>query len=287
MIDYKSLDLRDVKKIIFERQLKRFPHLKNFKESPYSYLKSRYYMYCSVVLVYYLLKSRVTPNMLSIVYCLCGVIGGILLSIPNIQYNIIGVFIFFNKNIFDWSDGNLAHIKYEPSVTGHILDVYGATIGSICLTIGLGFFAFNQSGHEFLIYIIAIIAFLHGEVYSSASKKIILQDFNKIVFQNKKDIHREKKINEKNSNTTINNNYPKLLSRLKFLLDERSRTVDFVLLLILIDIYYNYQLTFYIFLIISIRIFFRFILSFFFGVKSRWAELYVDELRKDIQLRND
>ena len=79
-------------------------------------------------------------------------LASILLSIPNFYLNILGVFIF-NKSILDWSDGHLARIKYKPTLTGHILDVYGGVINSIGLTIGLGFFAFNQSSHEFLIYL--------------------------------------------------------------------------------------------------------------------------------------
>ena len=60
-----------------------------------------------------------------------------------------------------------------------------------------------------------------------------------------------------------------------------------MLLLIIIDIYFNYNLTFYIFLIISLRIFIRFVASFFFGVRSKWAELYVDELKINYKLKND
>ena len=133
-MDYKTLSIKYVKKIVFDQQFKKFPYLNKFKENPYTYLKARYYMYCSVFLVYLLLRSRITPNMVTISYCLCGVIGGILLSIPNFHLNIIGVFIFFSKGILDWTDGQLARIKYKPTLTGHILDVYGATLNSIGLS---------------------------------------------------------------------------------------------------------------------------------------------------------
>ena len=51
-MDYKTLSIKDVKKIVFEQQFKKFPYLNKFKENPYTYLKARYYMYCSVFLVY-------------------------------------------------------------------------------------------------------------------------------------------------------------------------------------------------------------------------------------------
>ena len=88
------------------------------------------------------------------------VLGGILLSIPNLYLNIVGIIIFFNKGILDWSDGHLARIKYKSTIKGHILDVYGAYLNSIGFNIGLGFFVLNQTGHEYLIYIISTIAFL-------------------------------------------------------------------------------------------------------------------------------
>ena len=135
-MNYKVLKITDIKKFIFNHQFKRFPYLNKFKENPYTYLKARYYMYCSVLLVYYLVKSRITPNMVTIAYALCGIIGGVLLSVPNVNCNIAGIIIFFNKGILDWSDGHLARIKYKTSLKGHILDVYGAYVNSIGFNIG-------------------------------------------------------------------------------------------------------------------------------------------------------
>ena len=281
-MDYKTLSFKDVKKIIAQQRFQRFPYLKNFSKNPYSYLKGRYYMYCSFFLVYFLLRTRITPNMVTIAYCFCGVIGCILLSIPNFYLNIIGIFVFFNKSILDWSDGHLARIKYKPTLTGHILDVYGGVLNSIGLTVGLGFFALNQSGYEFLIYLIVIAACLHSEVFTSVGKKLILENLNKLIIQSKNDdVFIEQPIQEKNSVESIKVQYPNWLNYFKKFLDDRSRNVDFILLVIIIDIYYNFHLTFYIFLIISLRILIRSILSFFFGVKSKWAELFVEDLKRE------
>ena len=287
-MDYLILSIKDVKKIIFDQQFERFPYLDKFKENPYTYIKARYYMYSSVVLVYLLLRSRITPNMVTISYCLCGVIGGILLSIPNFYFNMIGIFIFFSKGILDWTDGHLARIKYKTTLTGHILDVYGAVLNSIGFTLGLGFFAFHQTNYEFLIYLIAIIAFLHSEVYTSAGKKIIIEDLSKILSNSKKTFNNiNKDTKQKHSLNTIKIKDPKWLNVFKDFFDDRARSIDFILLLVIIDIYFEYNFTFYIFLIISLRIFIRFIASFFFGVRSRWAELYVEELKMNHKFKND
>ena len=90
----------------------------------------------------------------------------------------------------------------------------------------------------------------------------------------------KKKNKEEDINENIKVKYPKWIKYFKKFLDDRSRNVDFILLVIIIDIYYNYQLTFYLFLIIFLRILIRFILTFFFGVKSKWAELFVEDLKK-------
>ena len=280
-MNHNKLSLKEIKKIIFEEEFRRFPYLDNFKRNPYTYCKARYYMYFSVLVVYVLIRSRITPNMVTIAYGLCGIIGGILLSIPNLYYNIIGVLVFFNKGILDWSDGHLARIKYEPTLTGHILDIYGATINSIGLRIGLGFFVINQTSYDFLIYFVAVIPFLHTELYSSASKKIILENLNSILSQNKNMKPNKEKIFEKENLNTTRIKHPEWLNFFKGIFDDNAKNVDLILLFIVIDIYTIYNFSFYIFLLISIKILIRFILSFIYGVRTRWAEMFINNLKID------
>lgn len=287
-MNHTNLKIKEIKELIFKQQFKRFPYLNEFKKNPYTYLKARYYMYCSVLLVYFLIRSRIKPNMVSIAYGFCGIAGGVLLSIPDLNYNIIGIIIFFNKGILDWSDGHLARIKYEPSMTGHILDIYGAKLNSAGLTIGLGFFVMNYTGYEFLIYLIAVIAFLNFELYISDAKKIIFDDFNKIINNNQTNVlktnkNRKKKIFSKSHKVE----YPGWIKNLAGFFDDRARSVDFILLIMIVDIYFNFSLSLYIFLIIFTRIFCRYILSFYFGVKSKWAEKAIAELEKNINLKKN
>ena len=57
-MDYKTLSFKDVKEIIAQQHLQRFPYLKNFSKNPYSYLKGRYYMYCSFFLFIFCLGPK-------------------------------------------------------------------------------------------------------------------------------------------------------------------------------------------------------------------------------------
>ena len=111
---------------------------------------------------------------------------------------------------------------------------------------------------------------------------MILESLDKLIFQTKSNgDFDEKKYKEKSINESIKIKYPKWLNYFKKFLDDRSRNVDFILLIIIIDICYNFHLTFYLFLIIFFRILIRFISSFFFGVKSKWAEQFVEDLKKE------
>ncbi len=279
-MNYKILKIKDIKKFIFKRQLKRFPYLNEFKKNPYTYLKARYYMYCSVILVFFLLKSRITPNMVTVIYGLCGIIGCVLLAIPNIYYNIAGIIIFFNKSIFDWSDGYLARIKYKTTLKGHILDSYGAHLNSIGFNIGLGFFVLNQSGYDILIYPIATIPFLYFGIPTLLGKNLILDELrtNKIkdIFIKHNIYNISKKHNKKNNKTK----YPKWIIFFKGFMDDRARTVDFILFSMIIDIYLNYNFSFYLFLVWYTKHLFRFFLLTYSGIKSNWDERVIIEIKK-------
>ena len=279
-MNYKVLKIIDIKKFIFKHQFKRFPYLNDFGKNPYTYLKARYYMYCSVMLVYLLAKSRITPNMVTIVYGLCGIVGGVLLSVPNVYYNIAGIIIFFNKGILDWSDGHLARIKYKTSLKGHILDVYGAYVNSIGFNIGLGFFVLNQTGYEFLIYPIASIAFLYGGLPTLLGKNIILDELRRNKIQNIIINHNINYSNKKKYLKNSKTKYPKWIIFFKGFLDDRARSVDFILLVMIIDICFNNEFSFYLFLILYIKNLFRFILLFFNGVNSNWPESALIDIKK-------
>ena len=265
---------KEIKRFTFNHQLKKFPFLKDFYKNPYTYVKGRYYMYGSVVLLFALLRSNIRPNTVTLLYVLCGLIGGLLLAIPNYYCNIAAVIIFFNKGILDWSDGHLARIKFKTTLTGHILDEYGAVINSICLTIGLGFFAMHKSDLLFLMYLIPIAPLLHGTMFVSFGKVVMFNNLDDLLIDKarKKD---PKKIN--NSNKSLYSvAYPSILNRLSNILDDRARSVDFILLIVLCDIYLNSYNSIYIFLLLLLKLFIMFFLSLYYGIKYKRAEASIN-----------
>ena len=268
--------IRDLRKYQYDYHKENFPFAFNFIKNPYSFLKARFYMESSAVFVWFLLKTNIKPNTVTIIYGIAGIITGILLSIPNYYTVIIALFIAFTKGILDWSDGHLARLKYEPSLTGQILDEYGASLNSIGLIIGLGFFAMHQSGYELLIYVIPILPFLHGEKFTSFGKNIILNNMDSLLI---KDDDRVKFENHKIKNKK-SSKYPSVLMRFSGFFDDRARSVDFILLIIVIDIYYDTNATLYILLLILLRLCIQFVFSFVYGVKFKWAEGIVASLNR-------
>ena len=92
--------------------------MNNFILNPYTYLKSKFYVEGSSLLILICIKLGVKPNTITAIYTLLGLIGGILLCIPNDACNVIGVIIFFSKGIVDWTDGGVAKIINQISKFG-------------------------------------------------------------------------------------------------------------------------------------------------------------------------
>ena len=121
---------KDIRSERYSYLNEKFPSL--FKiTSPYSWLKSIFYCEASAILVCMLLKTRIKPNTITAIYGILGIVGCIFMSVPNNNYIIIGLIIAFTKGILDWSDGQYARIIKETSITGHILDIYGAYLNSL------------------------------------------------------------------------------------------------------------------------------------------------------------
>ena len=275
-----KISLRELKVIIFEQQFSKFPYLNDFSTNPYTFLKARYYMYSSVLLVYVLLKTNITPNMVTIAYGVSGVIGGVLLAVPNIYFNIAAVLVFFNKGILDWSDGHLARLKYSPTLTGHILDEYGASINSIGLIMGVGFFSINQTGYTFLMYPIAIAGFLHSEKYTSFGKNVILSQLNKLMTE-REAVACDSTVASQGISENHAIKFHWIISIFRNILDDRARSVDLVLVIVLLDCYFNYSLTLYVFLLFFLKLSAQFVLSIIVGVRSKWAESVIDNISKN------
>jgi len=272
------LSLSELKKVMFSFELKKFPYLNNFSSNPYTYIKARYYMYSSVLLVFALLRTRITPNSVTIVYALLGIVVGVLLSIPNFYCNLLAVFIAFNKGILDWSDGHLARIKYKASLTGHLLDEYGAALNIIGFYIGLGFFVVHQTGYHFLIYTIPLIVFFNGEQFRTSASVSIINSLSEIIKTEKNNTSIANEVSDTNSKENLKR-FLEWITKFGLILDGRARSTDLMLLIVLIDIYYESYLSLYVYGVVFFGLMAKFILSLVLGVRRKWAEQVIQTIK--------
>ena len=205
----------------------------DWKKSPYSCFKARVYIELSTIFAFFLQYTSLTANHISLIYCISGVIAGILLATNSDALMISGLIIFFLKGSIDWTDGLIARIKNQTSSVGHVLDTWGSHIGTLSLITSLGIYCFNNSNNNIYLFLIIIILFL----------KII--DFKLFAYHQlfhellNDEINFDIKKNEKDLNTIKKNGFTVLL--IKNFMDDRARTVDLICLLILIEIIFQYQ----------------------------------------------
>ena len=204
------------------------PYVTDFKSNPYSYLKARYYMYFASILVYFIQDTTIHPNTITKIYVFMGFVSALFLSIPSPVANYFGIFLIFSKGILDWADGYFARIKNMTSLTGHILDVYGARINSLTFIIALGIYQYFYFGYnELFLASLFVYPFCYVTLLTKFSNQYILDSIPSDSYANE--------FIYDHGSSSIQKTYPKIYSFFVLFLDDRSRTVDFVLLLIVIE----------------------------------------------------
>lgn len=265
--------LKDLRNQQYDYHKKQFPYLFDYIKNPYSFLKAKFYMESSAVLVYLLLRTNIKPNTVTIIYGLLGIVTGILLSIPNNYTIFIALIIAFTKGTLDWSDGHFARITGQTSLTGHILDIYGAHLNSLGLQIGLGLYIANNSDTLVYYYLVPLLLFFRIANLYIFSKTIMFDEIpylydpsslSNIIESNKKLLD-----DMPNSRSNI---YVKIKKYFLGFLDDRARSVDFICLIILLELLYSFNIVWVIFLLILIKYFIIFIISLYNVSKGGWVE---------------
>jgi len=205
----------------------------DWKKSPYSCFKARIYIELSTIFAFFFQYTSLTANHISLIYCISGVIAGILLATNSDALMIFGLIIFFLKGSIDWTDGLIARIKNQTSSIGHILDTWGSHIGTLSLITSLGIYCYNNSNNNIYLFLIIIILFLKIIdfklfAYHQLFHELLNDEINFDIKKNEKDLN----IKKKDSFTVL---------LIKNFMDDRAKTVDLICLLILIEIIFQYQ----------------------------------------------
>ncbi|MFI6283972.1 CDP-alcohol phosphatidyltransferase family protein [Streptomyces sp. NPDC051018] len=86
----------------------------------------------------YLVNTRITPNQLTYLMVVVGVIGGATLLIPGLTGAIVTVVLFQIYLLLDCVDGEVARWRKQTSITGVYLDRIGHYLCEAALLVGFG-----------------------------------------------------------------------------------------------------------------------------------------------------
>jgi hypothetical protein len=277
---------------IHELRKQQYEHHRNYsasididdwKRNFYTFIKIRLYMEVSAVLVYFLLKTKIRPNSITMVYILGGIFGGILLAIPmNTTIYIAIFYFFFLKSIVDSCDGHIARVTNQVSIRGDILDSYGSHLNSLGFWTGLGFYLAHSSGLIIFYYLLPpLLIFYAADMYSYSGLQIV-QHFSmgskellSVATSGGSDVKRS----PFRLIRAITYGFEHLANFLRdSFIDDRARTVDLVCLLIIIELNSEISLSWIIFLLFFIKKFILFIFSIYAIVNKNWAEQIIQKI---------
>lgn len=245
--------------------------INNFWKNPYTFFKIRVAIELSVPLVYFLQRTRITPNMVTIIYALSGVFAGILLASQNKYAITFGLTIFFFRIVLDATDGQLARTTGKTSLTGKILDPYAAHLGDLGFQIGLGFYV--ASYNNIFFYFIPLIPFFYAAKLKGFSEALI---FRLLVDQELKlitnDSSEKKDVSSQDKYAGLGK-YKKLYYTLNSFLDDRARTVDTISLVVILELFFSLpKVTWIIFFLMVFKSFILFSINFFVIARGGWIE---------------
>ena len=249
-------------------------NIDSFFSAPYTFFKAGLYIELSSVLAFIIQNTPITPNLITIMYALLGIIGGFFLGTGNENLIIIGIFIIFFNGVLDWTDGLIARLKKSVSPLGSLLDEWAGLIVSYSFIIGFGLYLFNKTGQINFISLLILIIFvraldLKNYFYQNTTYKLYKFEINKIQLKRK----------YLSKNNLKKYRVSKLVNFLKEILqktfDDRSRSIDLICALILLDIFYkDIVLLEYIYIFIALK----YIILFLGGFYLIYFKKYLNKL---------
>jgi len=253
---------KKIRKTMYSVQLMRFSHLINIK-SPYTLFKSIYYIETASLFLFITQKIIKSPNFITFLYILTGVIGAFLLHSSQEMMFYLGIFMVFTKGTLDWSDGALARRLNKTSSLGHALDIYGAVVSDSAFRVAFVYYTLGY--YPDLMFLFPIIAFMllitkfnlfSGFMYykNNAENPLVKgkELRNNEFEENLKDLKNIKGI-------------AKWYYKCEPFLDARARSVDSLLLILFIDNMFDYDLS-KLLLILSVLIISRAVVMYLAGM---------------------
>ena len=247
----------------------------DFKKNPYTFLKSRYYIEIGSIITFLLIPYKITANNLTFIYAYISPIAAILISINAKIPILIGAAIFFNRSILDWIDGYWASYKRQTSYKGNLLDSFGAKIGTISFNTGLGIFCYNLNNNLLYLYLTIGLLFLHSTLIREYSSNLILRDVANNMVGVKKESNKDPNRSNFHHSKKYLNFIPNIiLSFFYNAFDGRARSIDFILLIMIVDLFSNTQFTPFLFIFIVLKSVMHYLGDLYIFLQGKWLEIF-------------
>jgi CDP-L-myo-inositol myo-inositolphosphotransferase len=99
----------------------------------------------------FLSRTPVTPNQVTIISLILGIISGIFFSLGEYTYTITAGLLYFLSTVFDQCDGEVARLKQMETEFGRKLDIIVDAIANAVIVIGITFALYKTGGSGFII----------------------------------------------------------------------------------------------------------------------------------------
>lgn len=125
-----------------------------------------FYRPLAFLLVKAIYNTNITPNQLTVISMIFGIIGGISYSFGNHKAYITGAIFYLLYNVVDCSDGQLARLKKNGTTVGRILDGVADYVVSVALYFGIAFGFANNSSNPLLMWLLTAVAGFSNAIQS-------------------------------------------------------------------------------------------------------------------------
>lgn len=281
--------IRELKQVQYDYIYKYYGYVSRWK--PYSYRKIKTVVYVNVcaLLIQLFLKLKVRPNTVTFMYLLMGLLAGIFMSIPSEKAILTAVLLLYLRPFLDWADGPLARELKQTSITGDILDSYGAYLGWAALWVGMGLYL-GRTAHNVFYMLSPLLPFFFAvDIYSVSRQRFIYHYLSKNELQEYNASYASTK---EESSAVINNDPPKpkltlLKNKIDAIFEHNARTIDIICLLLVIEIIFSVSI---LWVYYSGFLFWQacvFVMRLLVLCRGGWAEEELSRLKRTVHVQSN
>jgi hypothetical protein len=218
-----------------------------------------------------------------------GLLSGVFLAIPSQKAVLTAVLLLYLRPFLDWADGPLARELKQTSITGDILDSYGAYLGWAALWVGMGIYLGRTVHHLFYILCPLSPFFFAVDIYSIARQRFIYHYLSKNELQ---EYNASYAGNKQESADVIGNDLRKskltlLKNKIDAIFEHNARTIDIICLLLVIEIIFSVSILWVYYLSFLFWQAYIFIMRLLILYRGGWAEEELNRLKITVHARSD